>query len=96
MIVHMASIPVDYVVPILVSLVPPIALNHKWLLNQGACELTSQLFVLQVCAANIVSQDGEQNGHMGRVDEGVDEFFTKKVTKMDSKWVQSNFTNNAV
>uniref|UniRef100_A0A8I5MW64 Capping protein regulator and myosin 1 linker 1 n=1 Tax=Papio anubis TaxID=9555 RepID=A0A8I5MW64_PAPAN len=38
-----------------------------------------------VCAANIVSQDGEQNGLMGRVDEGVDEFFTKKVTKMDSK-----------
>ncbi|KAK2112870.1 hypothetical protein P7K49_007136 [Saguinus oedipus] len=40
----------------------------------------------QVCAANIVSQDGEQNGLMGRVDEGVDEFFTKKVTKMDSKY----------
>uniref|UniRef100_A0A8C2UMX3 Capping protein regulator and myosin 1 linker 1 n=1 Tax=Chinchilla lanigera TaxID=34839 RepID=A0A8C2UMX3_CHILA len=38
-----------------------------------------------VCAAAIVSQDGEQNGLMGRVDEGVDEFFTKKVTKMDSK-----------
>ncbi|XP_058288030.1 F-actin-uncapping protein LRRC16A isoform X5 [Hylobates moloch] len=38
-----------------------------------------------VCAANIVSQDGEQNGLMGRVDEGVDEFFTKRVTKMDSK-----------
>ncbi|XP_076999902.1 F-actin-uncapping protein LRRC16A isoform X2 [Tamandua tetradactyla] len=38
-----------------------------------------------VCAANIVSQDGEQNGLMGRVDEGVDEFFTKKVTRMDSK-----------
>uniref|UniRef100_A0A2K5PIC7 Capping protein regulator and myosin 1 linker 1 n=1 Tax=Cebus imitator TaxID=2715852 RepID=A0A2K5PIC7_CEBIM len=38
-----------------------------------------------VCAANIVSQEGEQNGLMGRVDEGVDEFFTKKVTKMDSK-----------
>ncbi|XP_068787754.1 F-actin-uncapping protein LRRC16A isoform X10 [Struthio camelus] len=32
-----------------------------------------------------VPQDGEQNGLMGRVDEGVDEFFTKKVTKMDSK-----------
>uniref|UniRef100_A0A8C4LNQ6 Capping protein regulator and myosin 1 linker 1 n=1 Tax=Equus asinus asinus TaxID=83772 RepID=A0A8C4LNQ6_EQUAS len=32
-----------------------------------------------------LSQDGEQNGLMGRVDEGVDEFFTKKVTKMDSK-----------
>uniref|UniRef100_A0A673CXI3 Capping protein regulator and myosin 1 linker 1 n=1 Tax=Sphaeramia orbicularis TaxID=375764 RepID=A0A673CXI3_9TELE len=30
------------------------------------------------------SQDGEQNGLMGRVDEGVDEFFSKKVTKMDS------------
>ncbi|XP_039973943.1 F-actin-uncapping protein LRRC16A-like isoform X2 [Xiphias gladius] len=31
------------------------------------------------------SQDGDQNGLMGRVDEGVDEFFSKKVTKMDSK-----------
>ncbi|XP_034553770.1 F-actin-uncapping protein LRRC16A-like isoform X2 [Notolabrus celidotus] len=31
------------------------------------------------------SQDGEQNGLMGRVDEGVDEFFSTKVTKMDSK-----------
>ncbi|XP_058141317.1 F-actin-uncapping protein LRRC16A isoform X2 [Dasypus novemcinctus] len=38
-----------------------------------------------VWAASTVSQDGEQNGLMGRVDEGVDEFFTKKVTKMDSK-----------
>ncbi|XP_038247953.1 F-actin-uncapping protein LRRC16A isoform X3 [Dermochelys coriacea] len=36
-----------------------------------------------VCGAT--SQEGEQNGLMGRVDEGVDEFFTKKVTKMDSK-----------
>ncbi|XP_076593304.1 F-actin-uncapping protein LRRC16A-like isoform X1 [Chaetodon auriga] len=31
------------------------------------------------------SQDGEQNGLMGRVDEGVDEFFSTKVTKIDSK-----------
>ncbi|CAL8289179.1 unnamed protein product [Merluccius merluccius] len=31
------------------------------------------------------AQDGEQNGLMGRVDEGVDEFFSKKVGKMDSK-----------
>ncbi|XP_054981978.1 F-actin-uncapping protein LRRC16A isoform X3 [Sorex araneus] len=38
-----------------------------------------------VRTASIVSQDGEQNGLMGRVDEGVDEFFTKKVTKMDSR-----------
>ncbi|XP_069074904.1 F-actin-uncapping protein LRRC16A [Pleurodeles waltl] len=29
--------------------------------------------------------EGEQNGLMGRVDEGVDEFFSKKVTKLDSK-----------
>lgn len=32
------------------------------------------------------SQDGEQNGLMGRVDEGVDEFFSTKVTRMDSKY----------
>lgn len=38
-----------------------------------------------VCTINIISHDGEQNGLMGRVDEGVDEFFTKKVTKMDCK-----------
>ncbi|XP_038189211.1 LOW QUALITY PROTEIN: F-actin-uncapping protein LRRC16A [Arvicola amphibius] len=38
-----------------------------------------------ICTVNIVPHDGEQNGLMGRVDEGVDEFFTKKVTKMDSK-----------
>ncbi|KAJ8394632.1 hypothetical protein AAFF_G00044350 [Aldrovandia affinis] len=31
------------------------------------------------------SQEGEQNGIMGRVDEGVDEFFSKKVTKLDTK-----------
>ncbi|XP_067857781.1 F-actin-uncapping protein LRRC16A-like isoform X2 [Heptranchias perlo] len=31
------------------------------------------------------SQEGEQNGLMGRVDEGVDEFFTKKITRMESK-----------
>ncbi|XP_066208365.1 F-actin-uncapping protein LRRC16A isoform X1 [Saccopteryx leptura] len=37
-----------------------------------------------VWAVTMVSQDGEQNGLMGRVDEGVDEFFTKKVTKMRS------------
>lgn len=38
-----------------------------------------------VCSINIIPHDGEQNGLMGRVDEGVDEFFTKKVTKMDCK-----------
>uniref|UniRef100_UPI00398EAC70 F-actin-uncapping protein LRRC16A-like isoform X2 n=1 Tax=Pristiophorus japonicus TaxID=55135 RepID=UPI00398EAC70 len=31
------------------------------------------------------SQEGEQNGLTNRVDEGVDEFFTKKITRMDSK-----------
>ncbi|XP_030637826.1 F-actin-uncapping protein LRRC16A-like [Chanos chanos] len=35
--------------------------------------------------SNAQSQEGEQNGLMGRVDEGVDEFFSKKVTKMDNK-----------
>ncbi|XP_041843062.1 F-actin-uncapping protein LRRC16A-like isoform X2 [Melanotaenia boesemani] len=34
---------------------------------------------------NTPSQDGEQNGLMGRVDEGVDEFFSKKVTKIGAK-----------
>ncbi|XP_059119245.1 F-actin-uncapping protein LRRC16A isoform X2 [Peromyscus eremicus] len=38
-----------------------------------------------ICNISIIPHDGEQNGLMGRVDEGVDEFFTKKVTKMDSK-----------
>uniref|UniRef100_A0A8B9LCU5 Capping protein regulator and myosin 1 linker 1 n=1 Tax=Astyanax mexicanus TaxID=7994 RepID=A0A8B9LCU5_ASTMX len=36
------------------------------------------------------SQDGEQNGLMGRVDEGVDEFFSKKVTKIDNSTSSSN------
>ncbi|XP_053252669.1 F-actin-uncapping protein LRRC16A isoform X1 [Podarcis raffonei] len=39
----------------------------------------------QAAVSTTAPQDGEQNGLMGRVDEGVDEFFTKKVTKMDSK-----------
>uniref|UniRef100_A0A674DG03 Capping protein regulator and myosin 1 linker 1 n=1 Tax=Salmo trutta TaxID=8032 RepID=A0A674DG03_SALTR len=42
-----------------------------------------QSFTLQI--SSTTSQDGEQNGLHGRVDEGVDEFFSKKVTKMDSK-----------
>ncbi|XP_062986530.1 F-actin-uncapping protein LRRC16A isoform X2 [Elgaria multicarinata webbii] len=39
----------------------------------------------QAAVNSAIPQDGEQNGLIGRVDEGVDEFFTKKVTKMDSK-----------
>ncbi|KAJ8353835.1 hypothetical protein SKAU_G00214020 [Synaphobranchus kaupii] len=35
--------------------------------------------------SSTTSQEGEQNGIMGRVDEGVDEFFSKKVTKLDTK-----------
>uniref|UniRef100_A0AAY4EEQ1 CARMIL C-terminal domain-containing protein n=1 Tax=Denticeps clupeoides TaxID=299321 RepID=A0AAY4EEQ1_9TELE len=31
------------------------------------------------------SQEGEQNGLMGRVDEGVDEFFSKRVSKLNGK-----------
>uniref|UniRef100_A0A8C5GUB3 CARMIL C-terminal domain-containing protein n=1 Tax=Gouania willdenowi TaxID=441366 RepID=A0A8C5GUB3_GOUWI len=40
---------------------------------------------IPVSQAFTPSQDGEQNGLMGRVDEGVDEFFSKKVTKLNSK-----------
>lgn len=48
------------------------------------------LFFFPQQTNNTPSQDGnEQNGLMGRVDEGVDEFFSKKVTKMDSKWERS-------
>ncbi|XP_042317378.1 F-actin-uncapping protein LRRC16A isoform X2 [Sceloporus undulatus] len=39
----------------------------------------------QAAVNSATPHDGEQNGLMGRVDEGVDEFFTKKVTKLDSK-----------
>uniref|UniRef100_A0A8C3D9F5 Capping protein regulator and myosin 1 linker 1 n=1 Tax=Corvus moneduloides TaxID=1196302 RepID=A0A8C3D9F5_CORMO len=39
----------------------------------------------QPSQAAVIPPEGDQNGLMGRVDEGVDEFFTKKVTKMDSK-----------
>ncbi|XP_014392631.1 PREDICTED: leucine-rich repeat-containing protein 16A [Myotis brandtii] len=38
----------------------------------------------QVSVATVGPQDGERNGLMGRVDEGVDEFFTKKVTRRRS------------
>ena len=81
----MTSIPVDYraLSPSVVSLPWPLCVLN--LVIHIECKLISHLFGLQGCATSIVSQDGEQNGLMGRVDEGVDEFFTKKVTKMDSK-----------
>nr|XP_032827155.1 F-actin-uncapping protein LRRC16A isoform X1 [Petromyzon marinus] len=41
---------------------------------------------LASCTGGIAeSQEGEQNGIMGRVDEGVDEFFSKKVSRVSSK-----------
>uniref|UniRef100_H3CW70 Capping protein regulator and myosin 1 linker 1 n=1 Tax=Tetraodon nigroviridis TaxID=99883 RepID=H3CW70_TETNG len=40
--------------------------------------------------SSVPSQDGEQNGLMGRVDEGVDEFFSTKVTRMESKRSQKS------
>ncbi|GAB1298011.1 F-actin-uncapping protein LRRC16A [Apodemus speciosus] len=46
-----------------------------------------------VCSISIMPPDGEQNGLMGRVDEGVDEFFTKKVTKMDCKRSSTRFSD---
>ncbi|XP_075937574.1 F-actin-uncapping protein LRRC16A-like [Anarhichas minor] len=45
---------------------------------------------IPVSKAHAPSQDGEQNGLMGRVDEGVDEFFSTKVTRMDSKRSKSS------
>ncbi|XP_054477478.1 F-actin-uncapping protein LRRC16A-like [Anoplopoma fimbria] len=45
---------------------------------------------IPVSKAYAPSQDGEQNGLMGRVDEGVDEFFSTKVTRMDSKRSKSS------
>uniref|UniRef100_A0A8D0CTB3 Capping protein regulator and myosin 1 linker 1 n=1 Tax=Sander lucioperca TaxID=283035 RepID=A0A8D0CTB3_SANLU len=45
---------------------------------------------IPVSKAFTPSQDGEQNGLMGRVDEGVDEFFSTKVTRMDSKRSKSS------
>lgn len=32
---------------------------------------------------NVPSENGEQNGLIGRVDEGMDDFFSKKVIKID-------------
>ncbi|XP_026881362.2 F-actin-uncapping protein LRRC16A isoform X2 [Electrophorus electricus] len=39
----------------------------------------------RVPISSVPSQDGEQNGLMGRVDEGVDEFFSKRVTRIDKR-----------
>ncbi|XP_058878692.1 F-actin-uncapping protein LRRC16A-like isoform X1 [Acipenser ruthenus] len=47
----------------------------------------------QVSAAS--SQEGEQNGLMGRVDEGVDEFFSKKVTRINTKKRSSLKSSNS-
>lgn len=52
-------------------------------------DIFSNLFFQQINSTP--SQDGEQNGLMGRVDEGVDEFFSKKVTKMSSRSELSSF-----
>ncbi|MGH0157307.1 UNVERIFIED_CONTAM: hypothetical protein FKN15_033265, partial [Acipenser sinensis] len=49
--------------------------------------------ITQVSAAS--SQEGEQNGLMGRVDEGVDEFFSKKVTKINTKKRSSLKSSNS-
>ncbi|XP_041101075.1 F-actin-uncapping protein LRRC16A-like isoform X2 [Polyodon spathula] len=49
----------------------------------------------KITVSAALSQEGEQNGLMGRVDEGVDEFFTKKVTKMDTKKRSSLKSSNS-
>ena len=45
--------------------------------------LRTLLFLLSQQISPAPPQEGEQNGLMGRVDEGVDEFFSRKVSKMD-------------
>ncbi|XP_041104000.1 F-actin-uncapping protein LRRC16A-like isoform X2 [Polyodon spathula] len=39
----------------------------------------------KITVSTALSQEGDQNSLVGRVDEGVDAFFSKKVTKMDTK-----------
>ncbi|XP_034031124.1 F-actin-uncapping protein LRRC16A-like isoform X2 [Thalassophryne amazonica] len=58
-------------------------LQHFTKLRPRRDKKTHSSKIPQIASAS--SQDGEQNGLMGRVDEGVDEFFFKKVTKIDSK-----------
>uniref|UniRef100_A0A667ZZE7 Capping protein regulator and myosin 1 linker 1 n=1 Tax=Myripristis murdjan TaxID=586833 RepID=A0A667ZZE7_9TELE len=58
-------------------------LQHYTKLRPRRNKKTQSSKIPQISSAP--SQDGEQNGLMGRVDEGVDEFFSKKVTKIDSK-----------
>ncbi|XP_056141611.1 LOW QUALITY PROTEIN: F-actin-uncapping protein LRRC16A-like [Lampris incognitus] len=58
-------------------------LHHFTKLRPRRNKKTQSSKIPQISSAP--SQDGVQNGLMGRVDEGVDEFFSKKVTKMDAK-----------
>lgn len=57
---------------------------HVKILWVGSFESDFFHFLFQQISS-VPSQDGEQNGLMGRVDEGVDEFFSTKVTKIESK-----------
>lgn len=59
-------------------------LMHVKILQIGSFEADFFNFLFQQISS-VPSQDGEQNGLMGRVDEGVDEFFSTKVTKIESK-----------
>lgn len=59
-------------------------LMHVKILQIGRFESDFFNFLFQQISS-VPSQDGEQNGLMGRVDEGVDEFFSTKVTKIESK-----------
>ncbi|XP_062387507.1 F-actin-uncapping protein LRRC16A-like [Sardina pilchardus] len=58
-------------------------LQHFTKLRPKRNKKTNSSKVPQIASAP--PQEGEQNGLMGRVDEGVDEFFSKKVSKMDNK-----------
>lgn len=40
--------------------------------------------------------ENEANENMGRVDEGVEEFFTKKIIPDDTLWVHNTYKNTQV
>ncbi|XP_028842609.1 F-actin-uncapping protein LRRC16A-like isoform X2 [Denticeps clupeoides] len=61
----------------------PKKLQHFTKLRPKRSKKTQSSKVPQVSCAP--SQEGEQNGLMGRVDEGVDEFFSKRVSKLNGK-----------
>lgn len=60
-------------------------------IRQTGSSLIGRLFSLfsisqRAAAAASVMPESEQNGMMGKLDEGLDDFFSKKVTRLSSRW----------